>query len=457
MVAFNRPAFRSAEPAVWVWRSIIAISLLALAGIGFCYLAGHENARAAAVASGQRIEVNLADINKAAVQPAALPLPAEKQSEPVVPAIAEEKIPTAPADGKAEANLTSPENLPQTEPGSTLENTDTRSPASRIPPQAHPDITSSELPPIVAATANDKSLPTEPQDDLTEKNGTQLLPNASKDGLTPMAYYARPFTKPADATVIAVLVSGLGQLQSVTAQAIALPPEVSLSLSPYARELPTWNANARKSGHETYLDMPLAMIGNGDVGPLAITAEKPVETLKALLALQLVSVGLVAGPDEIFSLDPKAASAVMDELHMRGLALIASNAATGFGRLLSAKPGSGMSADRAIPTDTAPGDYDQEFTWIERQAKARGTAVLVVPPIPAALTAVTEWIKTLPDKKITLAPVSALIPPPRVEAPKAADGHGEKKEERHNPALEKGGEKKEKKEKKEAKPSAHHE
>src|SRR3546814_2917386 len=54
---------------------------------------------------------------------------------------------------------------------------------------------------------------------------------------------------------IAVVLTGLGLSDSATAAAIEeLPSAVTLSFSPYARDLERWIALARARGHEVMLD-----------------------------------------------------------------------------------------------------------------------------------------------------------------------------------------------------------
>lgn len=435
MIAFPRP--HPASASIWAWRGVLGASVLIVAVALLAYVTGGEKARQQALADRQLVEISLN----------------ETLSSPPVVTAGDGSVDNANNEPEPPPAVTSTEGTEAALPTETeAAPEELAMPAARIPPQEHPEITAVALPPVTEMPADEKSLPSEPQEDLIEKTGDANLPIASKDGLTPMAYYARAFKKPTDTALVAVVVTGLGQLQPVTQQALGLPPEVSLSFSPYARELSIWTRNARRAGHETYLDLPLGRTGVTDAGPLGLTAESPVEKLRAVLKLQAVSVGVVSPPNEIFSLDEKAATAVFEELRKRGLALIASGGATGFGRLLAASPGQGMSADRALPAELTSEILEQEFAWIEQQAKERRVALLVVPPVPAALEAVGAWIKTFDQKKLKLAPASALFPPARPAAVAGGTGHGEKKpEERHNPALEKKAEKKE-----EAKPSTHH-
>ena len=68
----------------------------------------------------------------------------------------------------------------------------------------------------------------------------------------------RAFEGDASAPSIAIIVGGLGVSESLTEAAIdTLPPEVTLSFVPYARDLQGWIDRARAAGHEVMLELPM--------------------------------------------------------------------------------------------------------------------------------------------------------------------------------------------------------
>ena len=120
---------------------------------------------------------------------------------------------------------------------------------------------------------------------LTAPGPGGLLPIIGKDGRTPFAAYARPFTangKPR----IALVVGGLGLNAAATRAAIArLPPEVTLSFVPYADGLQGWIDQARAAGHEAVLEAPMEPVDypNNDPGPMTLMAKAaPVETVRRM-------------------------------------------------------------------------------------------------------------------------------------------------------------------------------
>ena len=75
-----------------------------------------------------------------------------------------------------------------------------------------------------------------------------------------------------------VVVTGLGLATDVSETAIrTLPAAVSLSFTPYAKDLETWISLARSQGHEVLLDLPMepTTFPNDDPGPRALITSLP--------------------------------------------------------------------------------------------------------------------------------------------------------------------------------------
>src|SRR3984885_6001362 len=126
--------------------------------------------------------------------------------------------------------------------------------------------------PAPAATAEPAAAPPQPPaptglgpaPDLALVEAAPIGPlpkiEALPDGRTrqPWQVYARPFDAPDTKPRVAVLLTGLGLSSAPTEAAInRLPPEVTLSFSPYAEHLGDWLQAARAAGHEVLLDLPL--------------------------------------------------------------------------------------------------------------------------------------------------------------------------------------------------------
>ena len=99
-----------------------------------------------------------------------------------------------------------------------------------------------------------------PNDDLLEDSPYGRLPIIGPDGLRPMDQYARPWSG-ARGTRIAIVVSGLGLSQTGTQRAIKeLPEEITLAFAASGNSLQRWMQEARRSGHEILLQVPIRTI-----------------------------------------------------------------------------------------------------------------------------------------------------------------------------------------------------
>jgi hypothetical protein len=228
--------------------------------------------------------------------------------------------------------------------------------------------------------------------------------------------FAAPFVPPEDRPLIAIVVTGLGLNGPRTLQAIErLPPEISLSFSPYGKQTDEFMRTARAFGHEVLLDLPMEPAGADDPGTLALLAaagpDANLDRLDLVLSRGRGYVGVVGSLGARFVSDPLALEPVMAALAARGLMFVdnrpldeprAAQAAAQFGvpaavndRSLDAR----MAATPAV---------DASLAQVERIARERGTAVALGQPNPSTLERLAEWVKTLPGKGLALAPISAV-------------------------------------------------
>lgn len=105
-----------------------------------------------------------------------------------------------------------------------------------------------------------------------------------------------------------MLISGLGKRKNTTAAALySLAPEVSLSFSPYSEQLGNYVTEARRSGHETLLDLPMqqGIFPEKDPGPLGLVTGLPEKEnqkrLHKTLGKDVAYIGVAASPNETFS------------------------------------------------------------------------------------------------------------------------------------------------------------
>ena len=259
-----------------------------------------------------------------------------------------------------------------------------------------------------------KPLGNAPLAELLRDSPSGPLPIAAK-GQEPRTAYARPFASPPGAPKLAVVVVGLGLSREATEAAIMkLPPEISLSFSPYASNLDGWMRRARAHGHEVLLDLPLepANFPMRDPGPLAIlTRQSPAEAQQQLLSVlgrMTAYVGLAAGLSSPVSTTEQW-PVLLRDIRSRGLLFVGDGLVGVAGKDMPAAAPVTLVADE-VPFRAA---IDARLLRLQTIAERQGSAVAYASPRPITFDCLLSWSAQLPQKGLALAPVSALaVAPP---------------------------------------------
>jgi polysaccharide deacetylase 2 family uncharacterized protein YibQ len=247
---------------------------------------------------------------------------------------------------------------------------------------------------------------------LVEPGPFGPLPRIGPDGRRPLFAYAQPFDFSDRRPKVAVIILGLGLRADLFDAALALPGPVGLQLSPYARDLPALVERARRAGHEVLLDLPMepADYPASDPGPHTLLAdnsrEENLERLDWVLS-RASGYAALAGAGGRFAGSDQAA-AVLNVLARRGLALIE----VGAGQLEGAAAAAGLpyaSAPHALDQDPSAPAIDRALGGLEAAALAGGSALGLAQDYPVSLERLRLWLKTLADKGLVLAPVSAVL------------------------------------------------
>ncbi|MBX6323343.1 MAG: divergent polysaccharide deacetylase family protein, partial [Rhodospirillaceae bacterium] len=235
--------------------------------------------------------------------------------------------------------------------------------------------------------------------------------------------FARPFPAGDPRPRIAIVLTGLGLNQDYTLTAIErLPPEVTLSFSPYTptRTLPDLMAAARKAGHEVLLDLPMEprSYPTDNPGPQALltsldTAENQ-RRLQWVLGRGQEYVGVVTYMGSRFMADEAKLRPVLQTLSDDGLLFLDSRyGADTVGSRIAAELKMPYAAnDYFLDTEPSRAAIDARLEQLERQAKARGRVVAMALPQPVTIDRVSAWARTLESKGIALAPISAAVTQP---------------------------------------------
>ncbi|WP_142849936.1 divergent polysaccharide deacetylase family protein [Telmatospirillum sp. J64-1] len=242
------------------------------------------------------------------------------------------------------------------------------------------------------------------------------VPVIGREGHQSWQVYARPFAVEDPTPRVAVVMSDLGMRREATEAVIEkLPPEVTLSFSPYASMLDQWMRRARMAGHEVMLDLPMETPGfpARDPGPYALlsslSTDRNRDRLEQVLSRGASYVGLNA-PLVTRLADAPQMPEILGEVKERGLLWL--------GDLPADIPDSRRPAlaPRPVLADEQPfADFiDARLALAEATARDTGRAVVVLRPTPVSLQRLLHWEATLKSRGVVLAPLSALAEPPPV-------------------------------------------
>jgi len=232
---------------------------------------------------------------------------------------------------------------------------------------------------------------------------------------SPLARNARPFSNPDGKPTISLIVSGLGTNATRTRAAInELPPEVTLSFAPTTDNLGTWVRRARRAGHEVVIELPMEPYDYGRQRPHAhvmqvgVSAETNQERLAKLLARTPGYVGVMNYQGAKFATEDSAVAPIVEALSAKGLAMFED------GSLIRSKfegnaRSSGLAFGKAttwIDARPTADEISQNLLLLETTAKERGGALGTSLPFPVSIDLIKEWIPTLEEEGILLAPAS---------------------------------------------------
>ncbi len=361
-----------------------------------------------------------------AVTPPTPPLPtpsrqSEAASAPPPPAAPAAPAPP-PAPGAAAAGGPPPITLPTTPPLPASPAAPGGNTADQAPPA--PTMAEPVIPPggdLLAAPSFSqlpsrddlKPLPAAPLPELLRNTANGALPIIA-GGKEARKVYARPFVSDKPRPKVAIVVTGLGLSKDATNAAIAkLPPEVTLSFSPYASGVDNWIKRARASGHEALLDLPLEPpnFPLHDAGPLAVLAQyapsEAVNRMEAVLGKAGGYVGVAAALRSPVTASEQWGS-MLQALRNRGLLFL------GDGLVGVANTNMPAAASVTLVADETPFRIaiDTRLLRLLLAAQRDGAAVAYVSARPVTFERLLPWIAALPAKDVALAPVSAVVRDP---------------------------------------------
>ena len=240
-------------------------------------------------------------------------------------------------------------------------------------------------------------------------------PRISPDGRKPVSYYSRVYEGGRSLPRVAIVVGGLGLNAAVTERAIdELPPEISLSFAPYAKNLDFWTRKARQAGHEVLIELPMEGYGANTqaLGAAALlTSRSAEENMQRLDWLMSRFGAYFAATNYLgakFSADEAAIAPILAKLKEAGVGYIDDTGAAA--RVAGGLPIATVS--RMIPAAADDADLrsvQRELAMLEQIATRDGFALGKTYAYAATIDEIAIWSKSLEQKGLIAAPASALL------------------------------------------------
>lgn len=255
---------------------------------------------------------------------------------------------------------------------------------------------------------------------LLEDSAHGPIPTRAADGRRAFDVYAMPWSGARGAR-IALIIGGLGVSQSGTQQALQkLPKEVTLAFASGGNSLSRWMNNARQSGHELIMQVPLEPYDYPNVDPGRSTLLVDVseadnrDNLHWTLARTTNYVGVMNYMGARFSADQPAMAGLMEELGARGLMYLddGSSARSLAENLAAPNRVPFATSDMVIDGDRGKAAILAKLDDLERTARAKGFAIGTGSAFDVTVDSVASWAAEVRKRGIEIVPISALANDP---------------------------------------------
>ncbi len=253
---------------------------------------------------------------------------------------------------------------------------------------------------------------------VTEDTPQGSLPRIGEDGRPPWQVYARPYNVADRRPRIALVITDLGLARAPTDAAISrLPTNVTMALDVQSPVVSAWGNRARQDGHEIIINVPMEPFDypRSDPGPNTLLTSLPnsnnIERLTWALRECVGYVGITSFSGSRFATDPDKMRAVLDILKQRGLMIFDPRIAPHSVIMSLAKEDHIPYAVGTLQIDDelTPDAIDKTLARLEKEARLNGHAVGIAGSSPLVLDRLQLWLKNLPDRGISLAPLSAVV------------------------------------------------
>ncbi len=262
----------------------------------------------------------------------------------------------------------------------------------------------------------DPRVAAQPNEALLEDSPHGRLPIIGPDGLRPMDQYARPWSG-ARGTRIAIVVSGLGLSQTGTQHAIKdLPAGVTLAFAASGNSLQRWMQEARRSGHEILVQLPLEPFDYPADDPGSNTllvknsSKENLNRLHDAMGKITNYTGIMNYQGARFLSDPNALEPVLRDVAKRGLLFLDDGTSAQSRTEVISKAiqlphvFADLTLDSQLQTDAILKKLDE----LERIAGRQGSAIGVASAFNESVAAIKKWSDEASQRGIEVVGISAL-------------------------------------------------
>jgi polysaccharide deacetylase 2 family uncharacterized protein YibQ len=244
---------------------------------------------------------------------------------------------------------------------------------------------------------------------------TSPLPPADVNIPLPTPMQKEETLVPGHKPKIAIVIDDVGVDLKGSERAIQLPPFITLSFLPYAVRLREQAKQARDSGHELLLHMPMEPIGHEDPGPGALIVDLPMRDLQQRFETALASFtgfdGVNNHMGSKFTTYTDGMNMVIDELQQRHLFYFDSRtSAQSVGKKIALEKGlPTIGRDVFLDDDQSPAAIRKQLEETERIAQRRGYAVAIGHPHAATMDVLAQWIPEAERRGFELTSIRSLV------------------------------------------------
>jgi polysaccharide deacetylase 2 family uncharacterized protein YibQ len=236
--------------------------------------------------------------------------------------------------------------------------------------------------------------------------------------VTPFDAYKRPF-KPQEGKIkLSVVITDVGLSQEATTKIINnFPPDVTLAFSPYGTSVKILVDQARESGHEAWMVLPMetSKYPLDDPGPSTLLLNASVaqnqQRLTSVLASANGYVGFVAQKNHAFRAEDSMTNPSISEIFDRGLAIADSNTnvSSFVARTAARNNYPHVKNNFWLDDNLTPLALNQKIRQLIEYGQIHNKAVIMMNPYPASLNALQKFLNSAAAQDFQLAPLSAQV------------------------------------------------